>query len=227
MSGVDLVNKGRQRERDAWLRIVKPNELDSHMASIGQAEANASIVREMLHRFRLADDSKLLVHGCGSCQVFDYIPLSDFGKIRITFADLSSAMFEEARKRLEGVSDASYEFVIDDMEDSCLTGSYDAIMLVLVLLHVDWQLSLKNMLRHSPSLFFIIEQEQLPGVPSVTSTDGLPPSIRRYSEVAEMELVPRNELVSFMGSRGYSVRWTTTRPVPGEKSMMGFVFGRG
>lgn len=213
-------------ERDAWLNIVKPFELDMHMASIGQAETNAALVKEMFARFPLAENAKLLIHGCGSCQMLDYISIRDLGNITLTFADFSPAMLEEGEKRLCGFPDAKCRVAVDDIEHSTLSGDYDAVLLVLVLLHVDWKLSLENMILLSPSRFYVIEQEQTPGVSPVTMKDKLLPSIERYGEVANMNLVPQQDLIAFMGTRGYSQSWISSRPVPGDKAMVGFVFQR-
>jgi hypothetical protein len=210
-------------ERDAWLNIVKPAELDIHMASVGQAETNAAIVKEMFNRFPLAENARLLVHGCGTCQMLDYIALADFGNVDITFADFSPAMLEEGKKRLTRFPGERHKVVVDDIEHTKLDRKYDAVLLVLVLLHVDWRTSLENMMRLGPSRFYIIEQEQVPGVSAITSTGELLPSMQRYSEVAEMELVPRTDLVAFMDFHGYRQRWSTSCPVRGEKRMAGLV----
>ena len=215
-----------EAERRAWLHLVKPGELDAHMASIGQAETNAGIVRDMFRSLPLAEGGKLLVHGCGSCQMLDYLSLSDLGNISFTFADLSPAMMEEGKGRLSKVNNATYDLLIDDIEHSDLVGHYDAVLLVLVLLHVDWRCALGNMLRLSPRRFYIIEQEQGPGVSSVTIKEKLLPSMEEYRVVSEMTLVLREELMSFMNSRGYRLQWSATRPVPGDKAMMGVVFER-
>ena len=213
-------------ERQAWLSIVKPEELDIHMASVGQAETNAGIVKEMFACIALEDHARLLVHGCGSCQMLDYLSLSEIGNVDFTFADLSPAMAEEGKRRLAGVSGAKYNLVVDDIEQSTLSGSYDAVLLVLVLLHVDWRVSLENMMRLGVQRFYIIEQEQGPGVSPITHKEKLLPSMERYSAISEMSLVPRLDLVAFMEERGYTRRWTTTHPVPGDKAMAGFVFER-
>ena len=213
-------------ERRAWLHIVKPAELDVHMVSIGQAKTNAGIVKEMFRSLPLAEGGKLLVHGCGSCQMLDYLSLSDLGSISFTFADLSPAMMEGGKGRLSKVRNATYNLVIDDIENSELTGQYDAILLVLVLLHVDWRSALGNMMRLGARRFYIIEQEQGPGVSSVTIKEKLLPSMEEYRVVSEMTLVLREELMSFMNSRGYRLQWSATRPVPGDKAMMGVVFER-
>ena len=211
-------------ERQAWLNIVKPAELDIHMASIGQAEANAAIVREMFDRFPLTDGARLLVHGCGSCQMVDYLSLAEIGNVDFTFADLSPVMLEEGKRRLDKVLDARYRLVIDDIERSTLTGPYDAVLLVLVLLHVQWRISLTQMMGFHPSRFYIVDQEQMPGSSTVTTQGELLPSMRRYREVAGMELVPRQDLITHMSENGYRLRWTMNRLVPGDKTMVGFVF---
>jgi hypothetical protein len=215
-----------QSEREAWLNIIKPAELDAHMSAIGQAETNASLVREMFQRFPLLDGVKLLIHGCGSCQMFDYFTPEEFGKIELKFADFSSAMLLEGKRRLSRFPDAKWNSVIDDIEDSMLIGQFDAVLLVLVLLHVDWRNALENMLRFSPVRFYIIEQEQAPDVSSVTMKENLLPSIERYSEVAEMNLVPQRDLIDFLAVKGYRKLWMSSRSVPGAKKMIGFVFER-
>jgi SAM-dependent methyltransferase len=215
-----------QSERDAWLNIIKPAELDAHMLSIGQAETNASIVQEMFRRFPLLESAKLLVHGCGSCQMFDYLSLENLGKVELTFADFSPAMLEEGKRRLERFQGTDWKVVLDDIEDSRLSGNFDAVLLVLVLLHVDWRRGIENLLRLSPTRFYVVEQEQTPDASSITMKDKLPPSIERYSEIAEMDLVPQNDLVDFLGMKGYRTLWTSSRPVPGDKKMIGSVFER-
>lgn len=68
-------------EKEAWLHIVKPADLDSHMANIEQAKTNAIIVKELFEKCPLVKGSRLLVHGCGTCQMFDYITPADMGAI--------------------------------------------------------------------------------------------------------------------------------------------------
>ncbi|HCV42601.1 MAG TPA: hypothetical protein DGH68_03885 [Bacteroidetes bacterium] len=100
------------------------------------------------------------------------------------------------------------------------------MLLVLVLLHVDWRRGLENMLRFTPSRFYIIEQEQTPGVSSITMKEKLLPSIERYNEVAEMNFVPQHDLIDFLAVKGYRKSWMSSRSVPGDKEMIGFVFER-
>jgi len=210
-------------EREAWLDVVHPADLDSHMASVGQAEVNAAIVKEMFVRYPLAENAKLLIHGCGTCQMFDYVDLSVFGKSDITFADLSPRMLEVARKRLARFANSSHRIIVDDIESSSLHGRYDAVLLVLVLLHVNWKKALENILRLGISSLYIIEQSQR-GTFTMTSTTQTLPSMQRYQEVASPLLVSPDDLSDFLGRRGFKMLWTTERQVPGSKSMLGFVF---
>jgi len=212
-------------KREAWLDIVEPSDLDCHMASVGQAEANAAIVKEMFTRFPLSPNSKLLIHGCGTCQMFNYVDPSVFGNIDITFADFSPRMLDVARPRLAKFNIASEQVVLDDIECSSLHGTYDAALLVLVLLHVNWKKALENIICLGVSFLCVIEQAQA-GTFSMTSTPHVLPSMRCFNEAIAPVLVSRDELVDFLGERGFSVLWSTEREVPGNKSMVGLVFSR-
>jgi hypothetical protein len=214
-----------QGEREAWLDIVEPSDLDSHMASVGQAEANAAIVKEMFTYLPLSPKSKLLIHGCGTCQMFDYVDPSVFGDVDATFADFSSKMLDVARRRLGRFYISSGRVLIDDIECSSLQGTYDASLLVLVLLHVNWKKALESIIRLGVSFLYIIEQAQ-EGVFSMTSTPHVLPSMCRFNEAVAPVLVSRDELVDFLGTRSFNVLWSTEREVPGNKSMIGLVFSR-
>jgi hypothetical protein len=70
-----------QGEREAWLNLIDPHELDMHMLAVGQAETNAEIVREMFSAVPPGRESSILVHGCGTCQMFDYVGPGVFGTV--------------------------------------------------------------------------------------------------------------------------------------------------
>jgi SAM-dependent methyltransferase len=212
-------------EREAWLEIVEPSDLDSHMASVGQAEANAAIVEEMFTHLPLSLHSKLLIHGCGTCQMFDYFDPSVFGNVDITFADLSPKMLDVAKRRLARFNMAPERIVVDDIECSSLYGMYDASLLVLVLLHVNWKRAIENIIRLGVSFLCVIEQVQQGGF-SMTSTPQVLPSMRRFNEAVAPVLVSRDELVDFLGTRGFNLFWSKEREVSGNKSMIGLVFSR-
>ncbi len=213
-------------EKEAWLNIVEPKDFDLHMANIGQAEANASLVREFFEKYPLAEGGKLLIHGCGTCQLFDYLNPHEIGGVQITFADISQKMLDSAEVRMTKFKGLKYALVQDDIEATKLTGHYDAVLLVLVLLHVDWKKSLGNILKLSPSCVYIIEQEQDPTKPSVTKERKLPPSILRYAETASAELIRREDLTEYLNEKGYALAYTKEVQVPDNKKMAGLVYAR-
>lgn len=213
-------------EKEAWLNIVEPQDMDLHMANIGQAEANASLVREFFEKYPLAEGAKLLIHGCGTCQLFDYLNPSEIGRVQITFADISQKMLEAAKQRLAKFEGLKYDILTDDIEDTAITGHYYAVLLILLLLHVDWKKSLDNVIKFSPSHIYIIEQEQDPQKPSVTKERKLPPSIRRYAETAEAQLVLRKDLTEYLREKGYALAYTKEVQVPDNKKMAGLVYAK-
>lgn len=213
-------------EKEAWLHVVEPRDLDLHMAGIGQAEANASLVMEFFDKYPLQEGARLLIHGCGTCQLFDYLNPSEMGKVKITFADISQKMLDSAKLRLEKFEGLDYDLLVDDIEATKITGNYDAVLLILLLLHVDWKKSLDNAIKFGPSRIYIIEQEQDPQKPSVTKERKLPPSIRRYAETAEAQLVLRDDLTEYLKEKGYALVYTKKVQVPDNKKMAGLVYAK-
>ena len=63
-------------EKKGWMKIITADDLDGHMAAIGQAEANAGIVKPMFAECPLKPNSGLLIAGCGhKCQLLLYLPI--------------------------------------------------------------------------------------------------------------------------------------------------------
>lgn len=132
-------------------------------------------------------------------------------------------MLKAAEKRLDRYG-APYQILVDDIESTKVKGHYDAVLLALVLLHVDWKKSLENMLRLNPYSFYIIEQKQDLRKLSVTKRRKLPPSIKKYAEVEGVQLIPSEELTDFMKKKGYKLLYRIEKPVPDNKKMVGFVY---
>ncbi len=210
---------------EAWKSRIKPGELDAHMAAIEQAQANAEMVKAMFRDCPLENGARLLVHGCGTAQMFDYIKAADFGSgIKLTFADVSENMLKAARERLKAKGIAG-ELVEDDLENSSIRQGYDAVLLTLVLQHLlDYRKGVENMARLLPNAFYVIEQEQAPGTTPITLSRELPPTIREYGEKHPSRLVPRQELIAFMQEKGYLLNRVEERQVPDAKKMVGLVF---
>ena len=212
-------------ERRGWMEIITAADLDSHMAAIGQAEANAKIVKQMLAEHPLSPNSRLLIAGCGTGQLFDYVKPHDLGSnVELVLTDINPSFLAKARERLQSFSRFRYSTTLDDIEDTRLKGVYESVLVVLVLQHVECGKALESLLSLSPNRLYIIEQEQDPSQHAVTKSKKLLDAWKRYAEVANPKLVQRQELTDFLQKKGYQVVGKYERAVPDNKTMYGFVF---
>ena len=211
-------------ERKGWMKIISVNDLDSHMAAIGQAQANAEIIQQMFRDYDLRKEAKLLISGCGTGQLFDYAKPSDLGDFELTLTDINSAYLSATEQRLGKFGGVKYNLKIDDIEATNLQGHYDGILIVLVLQHVEWKKALDSMSKLKPTRFYIIEQEQDPTQHFVTKSRKLSQAFQKYAEIANPQLIPRNELIDYLKEKGYSNVKIYERQVPDNKTMVGFVF---
>lgn len=213
-------------ERRGWLEIIKADELDGHMASIGQAETNANLVKEMFKDFPLEACAKLLVPGCGTGQMFDYIAPDDLGTdIVMSFSDINPAFFERLEERMKKFEGVEYSAKADNFEDTKFSGEFDAALVVLLLHHIEWKRGLKSSLKLGVKNYYIIIQEQASGEP-ITKERELFPSIKEFSKVAGSDLVNKKELIDFMEENGFRLLKEFKRDVPDNKIMTGLIFKR-
>jgi SAM-dependent methyltransferase len=210
-------------ERKGWTEIVTSEDYDKHMANIGQASANSEMVKQMFQDYPLMG-SRLLIPGCGTGQMFDYITPDVFGSgTQLTLTDINPTFLEKTKERLRRFRGTNYEVMIDDIEDTKLTGEYGGILIVLVLHNVSWVKSLESMFRLSPEQLYIIEMEQDLSKRKIRKRK-IPESMRRYEEEVKIELIPREELIDFISGKGYDLRRLYEKKVPDNKTMVGFVF---
>jgi hypothetical protein len=213
-------------ERKGWLEVITPEELDKHMANIGQAHVNAGLVKQMFQEYPLRG-TRLLIPGCGTGQMFDYIVPADLGpQTQLTLTDINTNFLVQTERRLRKFPAPKYRLEVDNVEETKLRGKYDGVLAILVFHHVDWKKSLDSLLTLHPEQFYIIEQEQDTSKPAVTRERDLPASIRSYSDFANPSLIPRNELIGRMKHLGYNLRKVYEKQVPDNKTMVGFVFER-
>jgi len=214
-------------ERRIWTELLNVEEYKAHMARIGQAEANANLTRRMFQESPLRFNSTLLIPGCGPGQLFNYIAPSDLGEHLIfTLTDINQDYLQAAREALERHPETRYRTTVDDIEDTRLHANlYSAVLITLVLQHVEWKQALASMSGLRPLRFYIITQEQLEGTPAVTtSRPDLADCWRQAAEIADGELVGRDDLVGCMEQHGYHVLQKYEVPVPDNKLMIGHVF---
>ena len=214
--------------REAWTRIVLADDLDTHMAAVGQAQANAALVETMMTTGGPPQHRTVLFAGAGTGQMFDYVTGSFLASFltayRVTFTDINAAFLDRLRERLAG-SSLNYETVVDDIEDSTLSGPFGVAVVVLVLEHVEWQKALHSLVALQPEIVHLVVQRNPPDLrDALTPGRTLPPSIAQASEKAHPTLVDPEAIGSFLAERGYTLVRRFERPVPDAKTMIGLTF---
>ena len=97
---------------------------------IRRAEA---VVRQLAAQVELTPTMSALDFGCGTGLVgFELLPLVD----RLTLADPSSGMIEEARRKISEIDAGRIETLLLDPENTSLPGGYDLIVSLMTLHHI-------------------------------------------------------------------------------------------
>lgn len=212
--------------RKAWTETVTAADYDQHMANVGQAQANAELVAELVRGLDLKAGSRLLFAGAGTGQMFDYVDPSFLSRFEITFSDINPSFLSALAGRLNG-SALSFNSVVDDVEEPKLTGAFQGIILVLVLEHVEWRKALASLAPLCINSFVLVTQENPPEIESaVTPGRELPPSIKLASETTRPELLDETELDAYLGSLGFECSNRLSRQVEDDKVMRGAVYSR-
>lgn len=208
--------------REAWSRIIQPADYELHMANVGQAQANAELVSELVGMAGVGQ--RLLFAGCGPGQFLEVASPDYLVPHRCVFTDLSPAFIEQVRTRAQSLG-LDFEALLDDVEDSKLEPGFDAIVLVLVLEHTRWQRTLAEMIRLQPRrLIIVIQRNPSEMATMVTPHRELPGSLKACAEGEKPTLLEPDELVSFLGGLGWIARRREVREVADGKAMIGFVF---
>jgi len=212
--------------RRAWTQIVTPEDYEAHMASIGQAQASAELARHLIRAACLAPNSRIVIVGAGTGQMFDFIDPAIFRPHRLTCTDLNPSFLTQLRKRL-GKHGLAAEILADDIEQTALAPDSDLLMATLLLEHINWRCGVAALSRLKPRTCAIIIQENPPDISSaVTPGRRLPPSIEKAVETAHPVLVPRDELLEAMETASYALRDTAVREVADGKKLVSLLYDR-
>lgn len=211
--------------RKAWMEIIVAEELDQHLSAVGQAETNALLVAEMFRDYPLFPGARVLIPGGGTGQMFDYITPQQIGLYHFTFTDINPHFLERVKERLTKFPNLDYEIQEDDLESSRLSHCYDGTLAVLLLEHLDWRKGVESLVSFTPAKMYFVLQQQISGL-EVNLKRKLLPSIQKFSETAQPNLIVPEELISFLKSKGYSLDKTYQKAVPDQKEMRGLVFER-
>lgn len=184
--------------RKAWTDVVIADELDAHLDDLGQAKVNAGIVYKMISDFPLPEKSRILMPGCGTGQIFDYLSPGILSYYTWSFTDINQSFINKLSERLCGFKLKDFSCYIDDIESTLLSEEFDGVIPVLVLEQLDWKKGIKTITEYNPRYIYLIIQEQSQNAETITVNVQSRDSIRRLSEMANPQLVPREQLILFM-----------------------------
>lgn len=203
--------------REVWIQQVAPDDYETHMAAVGQAQANAHLVRDLFEAAAIPEGSRVAIAGAGTGQLFDYLPAGYFDKYRLTCTDISVRLLDRLRERV------ACETVVDDIEDSALPPNPAMIIVVLVLEHVDYRRALASLARLLPERLILVIQENPPQMTTaLTPGRPLPASLQVVGD-AQPKLIPLAALTEEMQKIGFVSQKTVAVDVPDGKKMIGLL----
>jgi SAM-dependent methyltransferase len=201
--------------REAWARFVTAEDYEQHMAAVGQAQANASLVAELVAAAASPAGSRVLIAGAGTGQIFEYSPPTLFDHVRLTCSDLNPAFLEKLRARCPCIT------AVDDIEESHLDPGFSLIVVVLVLEHVDWRKALASLARLRPEQVVIVIQRNPEGPLPHRERAG---TMRLFGTEVEPTLIDAREVIAEFARLGFGLRLQSERPVLDGKTMVGLLF---
>ena len=207
--------------REAWQECITAADYDAHMADVGQAQANAWIVRSFIDRW-LNRPARVLVAGAGTGQLFDYAGDRVFDGLDVVFTDISPGLLDCLRARVATCHFKSVAIQLDDLEDTRIDGSMDAAIVVLVFEHIDWRKGVRSLARIAPRRCLVVIQRN-PPQPIARPLAGTLAVLDR----AAPTLVEPEDLQRVLAAHGYAVLERDDVEVPDGKTMIALVFGRG
>ena len=135
----------REQLRQAWSKTVTPDDYETHMAAVGQAQANAALVAEYLQARPPSRHAAVLFAGAGTGQMFDYVSPAMLLPFSITFTDINARYLNRLRTRLADTPGLRYSTVVEDLERTTLSRRFDLVLAVLFLEHLDWRAAITTL----------------------------------------------------------------------------------
>jgi hypothetical protein len=212
--------------RRAWTEIVTCEDYERHMASIGQAQAGAELMCQILRGANPPSGGRLVIAGAGTGQALDFAGPAALRPYRLTFTDLNPAFLARLNERLAQYG-LSATVVEDDIEQTAIEPAPDLLLATLLLEHIDWRRGVEAIAGLRPAASGIVIQENPQGVTSaVTPGRQVPPTIAMAMGTAHPTLVPRQDLIAAFASRGYRHQNTWARNVADGKKLVALLFAR-
>lgn len=201
--------------REAWTRFIAAEDYETHMAAIGQAEANASLVAELVAAATPPPASRILIAGAGTGQMFEHCVPELFRGYTLICSDINPAFLTKLRAR------CACQTVVDDIEDSRLEPGFSLIIVVLVLEHVEWQKALASLARLRPEHVLVVIQRNPEGALPFRERIG---TMRLFGSEVEPNLIQSSALVEEFARLGYRLKLRQERAVADGKTMVGLLF---
>jgi len=212
--------------REAWTTIIQAKDYETHMAAVGQAQANAELVAEYLASQPPGKGASLLFLGAGTGQMFDFISSKIFLPYQTTFADINPGYLRCLDERLCRVEGLRYTTVVDDVEKTCLIPDFHTVLAVLLLEHVDWRKAVSTIAGLAGERAFVVIQENPATLATtITPTREISGTMKIFAEV-HPALIPREELAAEFARHGFKPSYSAEKIVADNKKMLAFGFAR-
>jgi hypothetical protein len=216
----------RSKLREAWTTIIQAKDYETHMAAVGQAQANAELVAEYFAAQPPAASASLLFLGAGTGQMFNFISSKILLPYKTTFADINAGYLECLDERLHEAEGLRYTTVVDDVEKTRLIPGFHTVLAVLLLEHVDWRKAVSIIAGLASQRAFVVIQENPAALATaITPTREISGTMKIFVEV-HPGLIPRDELAAEFARRGFAVTYSVEKIVADEKKMLAFGFVR-
>lgn len=213
--------------REAWLKKVTAADYESHMAAVGQAQANAELVKEFFERASLPPGSRVLFAGAGTGQWLEFTSPDFLSGLSVTFTDINADYLRLLSSRFAEFPNLTAQFRVDDIETSNLPANVDVAIAVLVLEHVDWKKAVRTLCRLCSGTILAITQENPPALSSaMTPSRPVAGSMSVFKEV-HPTLLSKSELAAEFAAHGFFQKAQTEKTVLDDKRMVALEFSRG
>jgi hypothetical protein len=203
--------------RRAWTDSIEPDDYERHMASVGQAQANAALLEEFFRDHAPHTGSRVHFAGAGTGQYFEYWTTASINGYDLVFTDINPRFLALLRTRTEHLA---AQIRIDDVESPALDGPFELTVLVLVLEHVDWSRTVPAVCRRTNRAFVIIQED--PPQPIIRPLPGTLAILR----TARPHLVDRAAVTEAFRREDFHLSRTSIRQVLDGKQMVGLDFRR-
>ncbi|HZS54147.1 MAG TPA: class I SAM-dependent methyltransferase [Bryobacteraceae bacterium] len=206
--------------RLAWTQIVTADDYDEHMAAVGQAQAAAALTAELIQKAALHEGSRLVIVGAGTGHMFDFLNIDLFRPFHLICTDLNPTFLARLRARLLSRGFGA-QIAADDLEHTSLLPHPDFLLATLLLEHIDWRKGIEAITALRPAACGIIIQENPPGMTTaITPGRRIPPSMAAAAKIAQPKLVPQDEMLRALETRGYHRVFSNYEEVADAKQLV-------